>query len=141
MHRFFLLFSLAGLSLDEEPILFYAGTVEPIRVHRWKRWVYGKLNGTITEALVGKSVAIAGESMFTKKVMEQLFSDNTVHDIEHSTDIWDLNKIPRKYDYIIFDKEEFGLDRNVFSQQSHYLLSEVLYPEFLLDGGYLSCCS
>jgi radical SAM superfamily enzyme YgiQ (UPF0313 family) len=99
------------------------------------------LNDAIVKALAGKAVAIAGESTPTRKVEEHLRSDKTVHEIEHFTDILEINKITRRFDYIIFDKDEFGLDRHVFSQQSRYLLSEILYPEFLLDGGYLSCCS
>ena len=35
---FFLLALLQGFS-EEEPILFFAGSVEPIRVHRHRRWV------------------------------------------------------------------------------------------------------
>jgi len=43
MHRFFLLCARGGAFLEEEPILFFAGTVEPFRVlhQRWR--VYIKL--------------------------------------------------------------------------------------------------
>jgi radical SAM superfamily enzyme YgiQ (UPF0313 family) len=94
------------------------------------------LNVAILKAVVGKIVAIAGGSDSVRKVKELLVAEQSDVTIVNYSDIWGVCNIGVKYDFVIYDKYEFDVDRQEFAQNSHYLINEVLYTEFLLDCGY-----
>jgi anaerobic magnesium-protoporphyrin IX monomethyl ester cyclase len=94
------------------------------------------LNAVVCKAMTGKTVAIAGKSHSSKKVKELLNADKNINAIIQYNDIWDIGNADEKCDFVIFDKNECGVDRKEFAKKSRYLVSEVLHVEFLLDGGY-----
>lgn len=98
------------------------------------------LNSYISKAIAKKMVAIAGKSDSVNKVKEVLVAENIAGTIKNYNHIWDICKADIKYNYIIYDKKELVVDRQTFAQNSHYLINEVLYTEFLLDGGYYARC-
>jgi radical SAM superfamily enzyme YgiQ (UPF0313 family) len=94
------------------------------------------LNVEISKATVGKTIAIVGESESVTRARGLLAADKRMEAIEHYSNIWDICSTDVKYDFIVFDPNEFNVDRQEFVQKSRYLIGEVLYVEFLLDGGY-----
>lgn len=94
------------------------------------------LNVEISKAIVGKTIAIAGESESVTRARGLLAADKRMEAIEHYSNIWDICSTDVKYDFIVFDPNEFNVDRQEFAQRSRYLINEVLHVEFLLDGGY-----
>ncbi len=94
------------------------------------------LNAPLLETITGKFVAIAGESdtaIKVKKFLETRQPDTTV---ENYITLGDINSVDVKYDFVIYDQDEIDVDRQEFAENSRYLLNQVLYTEFLLEGGY-----
>ena len=98
------------------------------------------LNAVISKAMAGKSVAIAGESGSAKRVRDLLVAEQCSVTIDNYRDIRNICNVDMKYDFVIYDKYEFNVDRQEFSQNSRYLIDELMYTEFLLDCGYYAKC-
>jgi radical SAM superfamily enzyme YgiQ (UPF0313 family) len=94
------------------------------------------VNEVIIEAMAGKLVAIAGVSDAAKKVNELLAAKKSAITITNYSNIRDICRTDIKYDYIIFDEDEFGAKRQEFAQNSRYKINAILYAKFLLEGGY-----
>jgi hypothetical protein len=86
--------------------------------------------------MAGKLVAIAGVSDAAKKVNELLAAKKSAITITNYSNIRDICRTDIKYDYIIFDEDEFGAKRQEFAQNSRYKINAILYAKFLLEGGY-----
>ncbi len=97
-----------------------------------------ELNVAILKAIVGKTIAIVGESECVTRVRDLLATDKRIKAIEHYCTIGEIFSMDVTYDFIIFDPNEFDIDRQEFAQRSRYLINEVLHVQFLLDGGYYS---
>jgi radical SAM superfamily enzyme YgiQ (UPF0313 family) len=94
------------------------------------------LNTVIAKQIAGKRVAIAGESNSVNKVIGFLIADKNLNAPDRYSNIWDICDADVRYDFIILDKDEFGVDRHEFAQKSCYRANQILHVEFLLDGGY-----
>lgn len=98
------------------------------------------LNTDIAKALRGKKIAIAGISDAVQKVKELIEAENSAGSIDHFSDVLEIRKENSKYDFVVFDKDEHGIDRLDFTQNSRYQINEILYVEFLYDGGFYTRC-
>jgi len=98
------------------------------------------LNQLISSRLSGNKVAIAGKSYSVKKAKSLLNENKKISKLDHYNNVWDISKVDVKYDLIVFDENEFGVNRQEFALKSRYLVSEALHVGFLLDGGYYAGC-
>jgi hypothetical protein len=99
------------------------------------------LNTDIAEALRGKKIALVGASDTVQKAKELMESEKRMGRIDYFHDMPDVyNNVSRKYDFVVFDKGEYGIDRREFAQNSRYQIKEILHPEFLCDGGFYARC-
>ncbi|MBF0230149.1 MAG: radical SAM protein [Desulfamplus sp.] len=98
------------------------------------------LNIDICKVMERKTVAIAGGSDSVVKVRESFISAHLNIVIDNYSNINQICNADVKYDFIIYDKYEFDTTRQELAQNSNYLINEILYTIFLLDGGYYAKC-
>ena len=98
------------------------------------------LNTDLANALRGKKIAIAGISDAVQKVKKLLETENSVGRLDHFSDVLEICNENNKYDFVVFDKDEYGINRKEFAQNSRYQINEILHVEFLYDGGFYTGC-
>jgi len=98
------------------------------------------LNTDIAKALRDKKIAIAGITEAVQKVKELLEVENSAGRIDHFSDVSEICNEKSKYDFVVFDKNECGIDRKEFAQNSRYRINEIFHVEFLYDGGFYTRC-
>ena len=98
------------------------------------------LNTVIAEMMRGKKIALAGASERVTLARALLTTGRGVGALEHLGTIQDICSSYGNYDFIVFDPNEFHIDRQELAQRSRYLIQEILHVQFLLDGGYYTGC-
>lgn len=97
-----------------------------------------QLNAIVAKNLSGKTIAVAGESDGAKSAIQLLETQTGLKNIHRHTDIWDIDNQHSSYDFVIFDQNEYGIDRLKFAQNTRYRTTEILHTEFLYDGGFFT---
>jgi radical SAM superfamily enzyme YgiQ (UPF0313 family) len=96
------------------------------------------LNVEITKMLHKKKVALIGNtnSIINKKIKKLIDDAKCFNELIIYETIEQIDKNNHDYDFLIFDKTETCMNRYEFSQLSRYTVQEILYSEYLYDGGY-----
>lgn len=96
------------------------------------------LNIKIVKAFTKKNIAIIGKSDIVKKTTQQIKDKNCAGTISHLNNMEEFYKEKRIYDFVVYDKNESGITRHGFAQNSQYQVSQILYTDHLLDGGFFT---
>jgi len=95
------------------------------------------LNVEIGRLVSDKNIAIIGNGEIVNQVKTRVKSEYSVRDIRHFNDINDIYSENDIYDYVVYDKREISVTRNEFAQNAPYKIHQILYTDFLLDGGFI----
>jgi radical SAM superfamily enzyme YgiQ (UPF0313 family) len=93
------------------------------------------LNPVLAAAFAGRRIAIVGSGETVRDAARLVETCRGVGTSDRLGNLGEVRAGDRRYDLVVYDRSEAGVDRCEFAQDCRYRVDEILYPAFLCDGG------